>query len=293
MKNIFLLLRPQQWIKNSFIFLPLFFGGHLLDVESWVASLTAFMAYCLAASSIYCFNDIWDVESDRQHPKKRLRPIACGKISKAGGYAIMAVTLMMSLCVCFAGFENTTMVKVGGIIVFYYIINLAYCTFLKKKALIDVFIIAVGFVLRVVIGGFATGIRLSHWIIIMTFLLALFLAFAKRRDDVVLYMETGVKMRSNVNRYNLAFMNQAITMVATVTMVAYIMYSVSDTVTRQFDNNYIYLTSVWVLLGLLRYLQVTIVDVKSGSPTRVLFNDRFTKLCIVGWLVTFIFIIYL
>lgn len=291
--DIIKLLRPHQWVKNIFIFLPLFFGGYLFNLEDWINSIYAFFAYSFTASSIYCFNDIWDVEADRQHPKKCKRPIASGAIRVPAAYCIMLIMALFSSLICYIGFNGQSYTKVIGVIAFYYIMNIAYCTFLKQKALIDVFIIAIGFVLRVILGGFATGIVLSQWIIIMTFLLALFLAFAKRRDDVVLYEDTGVKMRKNVNRYNLSFMNQAITMVATITMIAYIMYCISPDVASQWNSHYLYLTSIWVLLGILRYMQLTIVDVKSGSPTKVLLKDRFTQLCIFGFIVTFAIIIYL
>ena len=122
--------------------------------------------------------------------------------------------------------------------------------------------------------------------------LALFLAFAKRRDDVVMYEGTGIAMRKNVNRYNLAFMNQAIGLIASVTMVSYIMYSVSEEVTRRMGSDYLYLTSFFVLMGILRYMQLTIVDVKSGSPTRVLLHDRFIQVCLLCWIAVFFFIIY-
>ena len=170
--------------------------------------------------------------------------------------------------------------------------TIAYCVWLKRIALIDVFVIAVGFVLRVIIGGVATDVWLSHWILIMTFLLALFLAFAKRRDDVVIYEESGVMARKNIVRYNLSFMNQAITIVATISLVAYIMYTISPEVVQRFNSQFVYATSVFVLLGILRYLQLTIVDVRSGSPTKVLLTDRFLQCCIIGWLLTFGIIIY-
>lgn len=138
--------------------------------------------------------------------------------------------------------------------------------------------------MRIILGGVATGIILSHWIIIMTFLLALFLAFAKRRDDVVMYENTGVKVRKNVNRYNIDFMNQAITIVATITVIAYIMYTVSPDVVARIKSPYLYMTSIFVLLGIMRYLQLTIVDIKSGSPTKVLMKDHLYNLVLsVGY----------
>jgi len=163
---------------------------------------------------------------------------------------------------------------------------------LKHYAIIDVVIIAIGFGLRVLVGGIATEILLSEWIVLMTFLLALFLAFAKRRDDVLLYQNTGVLPRKNTQHYNLEFMNQVITVISTITIVAYIMYSVSAEVKDRFHTQYIYLTSVFVLMGIIRYLQITIVDLKSGNPTTVLMRDKFVQCCIIGWGISFFIIIY-
>lgn len=290
--NILLLLRPHQWLKNFFIFLPLFFDRHITDVAYILPTLFAFFSYNFAASAIYCFNDIWDVEADKLHPKKCKRPIASGKISKMTGYIIAIICIALSLIIAFVGIGERWYL-LAYIISFYLIMNVAYCVKLKHIALVDVFIIALGFVLRILVGGAVTGIHLSQWIVLMTFLLALFLAFAKRRDDVVIYEETGVKARKNVNRYNLQFMNQAISIIASITMVCYIMYTVSDEVVERMHTNYLYVTSIFVLAGIMRYLQLTIVDVKSGSPTKVLMHDRFIQLCIIGWIIAFFLILYI
>lgn len=291
MKNILILLRPHQWLKNLFIFLPLFFDRHLTDAAYWLPCIIAFFAYSLAASAIYCFNDIWDVEADKLHPKKCKRPIASGKVSKPAGYFTALLCVALSFILIFVGIGNAGK-SLAYIIAFYLVMNIAYCVKLKQIALVDVFIIAVGFVLRILAGGVAAGIVLSQWIVLMTFLLALFLAFAKRRDDVVIYEGTGVKARKNVNRYNLQFMNQAISIVASITMVCYIMYTVSEEVIARMQTSYLYVTSIFVLAGIMRYLQLTIVDVKSGSPTKVLMHDRFIQLCIVGWMLVFFMILY-
>jgi 4-hydroxybenzoate polyprenyltransferase len=293
-KSVVQLLRPQQWIKNTFIFLPIFFDGKLLHIDLLLATAIVFATYCLAASGVYCFNDIFDAEADRLHPKKCLRPIASGTVSKTAAYAIMGVCFLLSILLVTISFhdEYPKMLRLIGVITFYILMNIAYCVKLKQKAIVDVFIIATGFVLRIVAGGFATGIHLSQWIVLMTFLLALFLAFAKRRDDVVIYEDTGILTRKNVSRYNLAFMNQAIGIVASITMVCYIMYTVSPEVTERFHSHYVYITSVYVLAGIIRYLQVTLVDVRSGSPTKILLKDRFIQACIIGWVMTFFFVLY-
>lgn len=292
MKSVILLLRPHQWLKNLFIFLPLFFDRHLFDASYFVPALIAFVAYCFTASSIYCFNDIFDREADRLHPKKCKRPIASGALSVKAGYGWMGLMLILGIALTWL-LPVRSRWMVLALLLFYYAMNIAYCVRLKRIALVDVFIIAVGFVLRVAIGGVATHIHLSHWIVLMTFLLALFLAFAKRRDDVILYEGTGVKPRANINRYNLTFMNQALSIIASVTMVCYIMYTVSEEVILRMDNHLLYVTSVFVLAGIMRYLQLTVVDAKSGSPTRVLMKDRFVQYCIVGWILLFCLILYI
>lgn len=286
------LLRPQQWLKNVFVFLPLFFHGDLGNVQTLWQAVLAFACFSLVASSIYCFNDLYDVEADRRHPVKCRRPVASGAVSKGEAYALLAVTLVAAMALAFAAFSETRW-QVVGVLAFYFVMNLAYCVWLKRLALVDVFVIAVGFVLRVILGGVACAVALSQWIVLMTFLLALFLAFAKRRDDVVLYEDTGVLPRRGINRYNLPFMNQVIGIVASVTMVCYIMYTVDAEVVARIGSTKVYLTSVFVLAGLIRYLQLTIVDVKSGSPTKVLMRDRFTQCCIAGWVVAFLIIIYM
>ena len=182
--------------------------------------------------------------------------------------------------------------EVGTVIVFYFALNVAYCLRLKEYAIVDVCIVAFGCVLRILAGGIAAEVVLSKWIILMTFLLTLFLSFAKRRDDVLKMDETGIAPRKNTIRYNLTFINQAITITASVTLVCYIMYTVSPEVVGRFRTHHLYLTSVFVLVGLLRYIQIAVVDKRSGDPTKVILKDRFTQLVVLGWLVSFLFIIY-
>lgn len=291
-KPIIKLLRLEQWTKNLFIFLPLFFHGEMLNTNLLTKCLVVFFAFSTAASSIYCFNDIYDVEADRLHPKKCKRPIASNKISKTTAYVVMFFCLLISMLILFflAGNQRYILMALIG---FYFIMNIAYCIKLKHYPIIDVIIISIGFVLRVIVGGAATDILLSEWIIIMTFLIALFLAFAKRRDDVVMFNDTGVLPRKNTRRYNIDFLNQVVTVISTIVIVAYIMYTVSPDVIERFQSKYVYITTVFVLTGIIRYLQVTIVDTKSGNPTKILLKDRFIQACIIGWIITFSIIIYI
>lgn len=290
-KDAFRLMRPQQWVKNIFVFIPLFFNGSLVQPRLLVNAFVAFLCFSLVASSVYCYNDIQDVETDRQHRSKQKRPVASGRISIPQAYILMVLTFLLSIVVTVLFFQAKSF-PVIAVILFYYVMNIAYCVKLKQISLVDVFIIATGFVLRILLGSVVTGIELSKWIVVMTFLLALFLALAKRRDDVVTYKETGILPRKSISNYNLEFMNQAITVVGTITLVSYIMYVVSDEVMERLGSRYLYLTAVFVLAGILRYMQLAIVNVKSGSPTKVLMKDRFIQLCIAGWMMTFGLIIY-
>ena len=290
MKNLIRLIRPHQWIKNLVVLLPVFFGGALLQPEAVYAALVTALSFSFAASSIYCLNDIVDVEDDRRHPVKCHRPMASGAITVVQGYLLMA--LMFALSMVSTLLLSSHQTETASVILFYWLLNIAYCLRLKRYAIIDVCIVAFGFVLRILAGGYATDIRLSRWIVLMTFLLMLFLSFAKRRDDVVRMNKTGHAPRQNTIRYNLTFINQSITITASVTLVCYIMYTVSPETIQNFHTDYLYLTSIFVLVGLLRYIQISVVDKKSGDPTKVMLHDRFMQCTVLAFGLAFLFIIY-
>lgn len=289
--GIIRLLRPGQWTKNVFVLVPIFFGGSILDEHDVVAAVITFFAYSFVASSIYCLNDIKDVEADRRHPVKCNRPIASGRISVAQAYAIMAVMVLLA-AVCMIFIDDNAR-EVSAVLGFYFMLNIAYCLKLKHYAIVDVFVVAFGFVLRLLAGGFAADIQLSNWIVLMTFLLTLFLSLAKRRDDVIRMNKTGQAPRKNTSRYNLTFINQTITITAAVTLVCYVMYTVSPEVQARVGTHYLYLTTLFVLLGIFRYLQITLVDEKSGNPTSVMLHDRMLQAVVALWLLSYIVIIYI
>jgi len=286
------LLRPLQWLKNAFVFAPIFFSNNLLELDFLLPTLVIFASFCLISSSIYCFNDLRDVEADRLHPKKCKRPIATGAVSIKGGYFMMCFcTIGAFLLIPLTQSVNTPYLYI--IVAAYWLMNIAYCMKLKQYAIIDVCIIAIGFVLRVISGGFASDIWVSQWLIQMTFLVAIFLALTKRYDDFVLYEQTGTKPRSSITGYNKAFISEAVAIIAAVTLVCYIMYTMSEEVIYRMRTPYLYLTSGWVLAGLLRYLQNMSVYGLSGSPTKSIVKDHFVQLCIAGWIASFFVIIYL
>jgi 4-hydroxybenzoate polyprenyltransferase len=211
------------------------------------------------------------------------------------GYVLMFVMLALSIGLSFALPYDVvpTTLPLPYIIIIYWLMEMAYCIRLKRIAIIDLCILSMGFLMRIAAGGAATGILLSHWLIMMTFLLTLFLGFAKRRDDVLKFQKTKIPPRHNTKRYNLTFVNDATTVTGSVMLVCYIMYTVSPETIANFDNRHIYLTTIFVLLGVLRYMQLAVVDEKSGDPTKVLLRDPFTQVIVLCWAVAFLFIIYI
>ena len=281
----------MHWMKNIFVILPVFFGGAILNTTQAIAAALTFMSFSLAASAIYCLNDIIDVDADRAHDVKRHRPIASGAITIPQAYGMMAISLLASIALMLLLPEGQTNTII--VIISYFLLNVAYCLRLKEYAIIDVCIVASGFVLRILAGGYATGVQLSKWIVLMTFLLTLFLAFAKRRDDVLRMNQTGLAPRKNTSRYNLTFINQAITITGSVMLVCYVMYTVSPEIIAQFATDKLYLTSILVILAILRYLQISVVDEKSGDPVKVALSDRATQFILLAWLLSFMVFIYL
>ncbi|RZK16898.1 MAG: prenyltransferase [Flavobacterium sp.] len=282
------LVRIHQWTKNLFIFLPAFFALKLLDYTIVSELVITFTAFSLLASAVYVFNDMLDIENDKIHPTKKNRPLASGTITKNEGIVLIVVLLCSSAAI-FMILGNYVVMFISGL---YLLQNILYTIKLKNISIIDIMLIATGFVFRILIGGAATDTKLSHWIILMTLVLALFLALAKRRDDVFNFLQTGQSARKNLQGYNMEFLNVAITVMATIVIVCYIMYCTSSEVTARFGDN-IYLTSFFVILGVLRYLQLTFVWLITGSPTNVLLKNAFLQVILIGWIVTFFLIIYL
>ncbi len=286
-KNYIALIRYHQYVKNLFIFLPLFFVGQFSNLDLLLNDIIAFVAFSFAASSVYILNDFLDIEEDKKHPRKKLRPLASGLVSKRSAFLIMG--LMFFTAIIIIGMLS---LKACFVLLAYVILNLGYCFYLKHIPIVDISIIATGFILRLFIGSIVTDVPLSNWIVIMTFLLALFLALAKRRDDVLLFMKTGTKMRKVIDGYNIQFIDNSMTIMASVIIVSYILYTTSVKVMERVQSEYLYLTSLFVLLGVLRYLQISIVENNSGSPTKIMLKDKFIVLTLLGWALSFVFIIY-
>lgn len=274
------LLRPHQYIKNLFIFAPIIFSFHV-NSQTMLEAFFVFVLFSLIASSIYVLNDYMDLEEDKQHPKKKNRPLASGKVSLKS--AKLLIVFLSSTALVSAYFYSLELLAVLGI---YFVLNIAYSLRLKHITIVDIFIIATGFVLRLFAGATVIDTHLSMWIIIMTFLLALFLAVAKRRDDVLLSSQ-GKETRKNIDGYNLEFVNAVMVFMSGVIVVAYILYTVSDEVIARLGTQYLFLTAFFVILGIMRYMQLTFVEQNSGSPTKIVLKDRFLQVTIIFWLASF------
>lgn len=281
------LLRPEQWIKNMFMFIPAFFAGTILNFEVFIQVLLGFFAFCFAASGIYIINDYRDIEADRNHPDKCQRPLASGDVLPIQGLVVMVILFAAGLSV--ALWLN---VWFFCIVLIYIALNLGYSFGLKHISILDIMIVASGFLLRTVAGGVVADVPISQWLVIMIFLLALFLALAKRRDDLIIGMQSGKLMRRSVQHYNLDFINACLTMISGIIIVSYLMYTISEEVTNRLGNH-LYFTSIFVIAGLMRYLQIALVENNSGSPTKLLYTDNFTRFTVLGWILSFFVIIYL
>lgn len=281
------LIRVKQWAKNLFLFTPPFFAGAiLLPGVLWHAVL-GFFSFSLVASAVYILNDWFDIERDKRHPEKKKRPLAAGIIKVNVALGVMLLLLVLGFLPAY--WLGSYYAAVLG---FYLVMNIGYTVKLKHIALVDVTIIATGFLLRIFAGGFATNIPVSTWLVLIAFLLALFLAMAKRRDEYLMMLD-GNNTREAIEGYNLQFIDVSMVLIAAVTVVSYIMYTLSEQVQQAMGSQYLYLTTFLVILGILRYLQQTIVFKQSGSPTKMLWTDHFLQLIILLWVLSFGVMLYI
>lgn len=288
LRSYLALLRPRHYIKNGFIFLPVFFAHRAGDIFIGLRLLSAFVSFSLAASAIYIINDICDAEADRKHPVKCRRPIASGAVSTAG-----ATTVLLFLAIGALGSGLLTGSRSFlGILLLYLVLNTAYSIALKHISIIDITIVSAGFVLRVYAGSVVADVWLSHWLVLMTFLIAMFIALAKRRDDLVV-ANGSQQVRASMDGYSFDFVLSGMMVMGAVTIVSYILYTLSPEVVAKHDSPHLYTTAIWVITGILRYLQITFVLEKSGSPTEVLYTDRFIQTVVTGWIIHLFVLIYL
>lgn len=280
-------MRPRQWSKNVFVLAAVVFDKKLLNPEAMGKSLAGMVLFCLLSSSVYLINDILDAEADRNHPQKRNRPIASGKlpvpVAAAAAIGIILVTIPTSFLLSSL---------FGWIALIYFLVNLAYSTRLKHIPLIDVLIIAAGFVLRVAAGVSLIEVeRFSPWLYVVTTLLALYIGFGKRRAELTLLQKDANNHRRVLDGYNLALLDQLITIVSGTTIVAYSLYTFSAP--NLPDNHSMMLTIPFVIYGIFRYLYLIQVEQAGGAPEDIVLTDRPLQAAILLWGLSVLFVFYL
>lgn len=269
------LLRPGNWFKNIFVLAPAFFAGELLHCPVLLRIMPAAVAFCMLSSAVYCLNDIRDAASDRLHPYKRFRPIASGRVSSSTAGIVAALLLALSL----SGAWLIGGTALLGVSLAYLAINLMYSWGLKRVPLIDISIVAIGFILRIFAGSIAAGCASSAWIVMVTFLLSLFLVLGKRREDAS-YSKGGM--------YSNRFIDAAMVVAGASTIVVYIIYTVLPTPSKIITSEYFYISSIPVTIGILRYLQICLVDNKGGRHSDILYKDTAIGLCILLYIAIFL-----
>jgi len=302
-KDILLMMRPQQWVKNLFIFPALIFAKGLFETQMLVESVFAFFIFCLLSGSVYIVNDIIDIDFDRHHPEKRLRPIASGRVPVGRARVIHAPLALAALSLSFL--LNINFVIIAAV---YYLMNLAYTFWLKRVVIVDVLTVAAGFVIRAAAGGFAIGVHISHWLFVCTSLIALFLVLAKRRHELLLADERNtqlmelslaiedqkkaVKFRHSLEEYSTYFLDQMIAVVTASTLVSYVLYTLSDEVVEKFGTNNMVYTTPFVIYGIFRYLYIMHRKREGGSPGQSLMNDKPLLAGVALWGASVVYLIY-
>jgi decaprenyl-phosphate phosphoribosyltransferase len=291
MKMYFELLRIKSWVKNGFLFLPLVFALKLLQQDLLLSVVIAFFSFSFCSSFIYIINDILDAQADALHPRKKNRPIPAGKISSRLALMIGVGCLAVSFGLAFS---FAISVVFSYVLLCYLFLNIAYVLVLKNIHLIELFVVAINFVLRVLAGCFVINVAPSNWILVVTFFLSLLLVLVKRRAELVVLGTNAAAHRKVLKYYSEGFLDKLILIAATITITAYILYSIDPKVTFLLKTNSLIYTSIFVVIGVFRFVQLS--EGKEfdgeGDPTTLLFKDRFTQLVLLAWLISLLFLLY-
>ncbi|MHB8094451.1 MAG: decaprenyl-phosphate phosphoribosyltransferase [Candidatus Aminicenantales bacterium] len=278
--EIFKSLRPQQWIKNFFIFAPLIFSRNLLQANAVLAATATFVVFCIVSSAHYIFNDLMDIEEDKLHPIKSRRPLASGRLKKGSAVAAMLVLAALGL-----GLAAAIGLPILIVSLVYLVLQVAYSIRLKHVVILDVFVVAAGFVIRVVAGGLAIKVMISSWLLICTMLLALFLAMSKRRHELVLLDSGAAQHRPILKEYNTYLLDQMISVVTASTLVAYCLYTISEETVAKFGTRRLIWTVPFVLYGIFRYLYLIHQKNEGGSPEHLILKDKPLLADIFCWII--------
>jgi 4-hydroxybenzoate polyprenyltransferase len=286
-KNLFLEMRPKQWVKNLLVFAALAFSVNLLSPQMVLKSLAIFVAFCLVSSSVYVVNDIFDCERDRLHPEKKNRPIACGKVGMGEAWALGAVLFLAGFALAYK-----TDLDAFIIIAIYMATNFLYSAWLKQYAILDVFFVSMGFVLRVAAGGEAIHVEISSWIILCTALASLFLSFAKRRHELEIHGENAADHRKALAQYSQYFIDQMIAVTTASTVMAYSLWTMWPSVVEKFKTHHLPYTIPFVCYGIFRYLYLVHQKNEGGDPTKLFLKDKPMIINIILWMASIIAILY-
>lgn len=288
LKYVFLSMRPKQWIKNFLVFAALVFSKNIFDLSKDLNAFIGLIIFCMITGCSYLINDLLDLEKDKLHPSKSQRPLSSGKLKKTT--AVLVTIIVCSVGIFLAFYIN----KFFGIIVLaFFLLNLGYSTYLKNVVIIDVITIAAGFVLRVVGGAVIISVVASHWLILCTMLLSLFLGFSKRRHELILLETDATSHRKVLEHYSPYFLDQMIAVVTASTLICYALYTMSkDTIEKLGTSKLIY-TIPFVLYGIFRYLYLVHQKKGGGNPTGVIFTDIPIIINVTLWVITSIVFVYI
>jgi len=285
---LFRSLRPEQWTKNLIVFAGLIFGLELFNIVAVGRAVAAFVVFCALSGVVYVVNDIMDREADRRHPLKARRPIASGALSPALAGGVALVLAAGALIVAF-----WLGARFGGVALVFLLLQSFYSGPLKHIVILDVLTIAIGFVLRAAAGAVVIDAPISHWLLVVTILLALFLALSKRRHELVLLADGATGHRPILGEYSPYLLDQMISVVTASTLVAYIFYCISPETIQKFGTDMLGLTIPFPLYGILRYLYLVHRREGGGSPSQMLLNDRPLLVCVALWVLAVVVIVYL
>jgi 4-hydroxybenzoate polyprenyltransferase len=281
-------MRPRQWTKNLFVFPAIVFAQRLSDEGAVVWTLAAFIIFCFLSSSVYIVNDIADAEQDRRHPTKRNRPIASGRLPVAIALPFSMLLAAFSIALAFA--INRQFVLYAAA---YLGLNLLYSFSLKHIVILDVLMVAIFFVLRAVAGAAAINAYISHWLLICTFLLALFIALSKRRHELVLLENNAASHRASLTEYSPYLLDQMIAVVTASTVMGYTLYTVDQDTVMKFGTDHLVYTVPFVVFGIFRYLYLIHQKGEGGDPDRIVVSDRPFLINFLLWAAVVVFAVYL
>jgi len=287
-KNYFQLLRVPQWIKNLFVFVPLMFSLHLFEADYFLASLKAFVIFCLASSFIYIINDIIDIDADAVHPTKKFRPLPSGKISKQSAWITSILIILFLILLSFI-----SPIEFIYFLASFILLNIIYSVYFKHIVILDVFSIAAGFTIRVLAGAAIIGVPVSSWLVLTTMFISLFLGVMKRHSELEQITELEITpTRKVLAEYSLTFTNQMATVAAAGVIICYALYSVSQRTVSVFGTENLIYTTPFVVFGIFRFMYLEYLNQKGENTTQIMLTDLPMILTVLFYVATTVLIVY-